>query len=598
MRLVNINTGSFRYFPTRKKPRYAVLSHRWTKDEVAFSDIHPGNFINAQSHIKFRGTIQQAKRDGLEYVWIDTCCIDTQSSAEVSEAINSMYQWYQGAEYCYVYLHDIDESTWRESFHKSKWFTRGWTLQELLAPPLVIFYDRKWRPLGDRKSLATEISRFTGIDLAALETGTLSGYSIAEKMSWAATRITTRLEDSAYCLMGLFGVNMPLLYGEGKRAFLRLQEEIIKDNDDQSIFAWSMGKKRFSGLLAPMSTYFAGSKEMITAVSPQDRAPFAVTNRGLAIKLKITPWSADTYLAYLDCTKKTTPTSQVKVGIFLRRLTEDDQYIRVNLPRKGLWLGTDWGHFRDERPTRERQLFVRKTFDLTQERYCLKDRVYGFKISDGWLPASASISVAFASSHKRFAILKPGRWGCAMMIDVSAEHKGLRKIALGFDFDFHPVCLLEDSFTEVQRLNGEQMSLDDWSAILSDDFDWDEIHEGSRVYRRNNHTGIWALKGHRLWGLDVLLSESFSDRGSLLTLKRDENRSRLVWELHIDNLVGPFRNHQHKAFEDIYGDRRNFQAAFGLDMTPEDLDEGDSILKAMFDPIQQESRSAEGGGRA
>lgn len=154
---------------------------------------------------------------------------------------------------------------------------------------------------------------------------------------------------------------------------------------------------------------------------------------------------------------------------------------------------------------------------------CLKDGAYGFKILDGCLPPSTHIS-----SDSRVATLRPGGWGCKMVIDVLIQHEGLRKIALGFDFEFHPVCLLEDSFSNKQRLDADSEYQYDWSSVLADDIKRDEIMEGSRVYRRLTHDGLWALKRHRLHGLDVLLSESLTDRGSIMTLKRNESRSRMV----------------------------------------------------------------------
>lgn len=143
MRLLNINTTHLEDFSSRQKPKYAVLSHRWTKNEVTFADICAAKFKSTSSP-KFWGMLQQAARDNLDYVWIDICCFDKTSSTELSEAVNSMYRWYQGAESCNVYLHDVDKDRWQESFPKSKWFKRGWTLQELLAPRTVVFYDRKW----------------------------------------------------------------------------------------------------------------------------------------------------------------------------------------------------------------------------------------------------------------------------------------------------------------------------------------------------------------------------------------------------------------------------------------------------------------------
>ena len=215
---------------------------------------------------KVRDSCVQARRDGYQYIWIDTCCIDKTSSTELSEAINSMYAWYKDSAVCYVLLADVFVEplrgrTWHD-FHTSRWFTRGWTLQELLAPAQLQFFNVAWKPLGTKSDLIDDISTITKIDLYALAGGDLSRLSVARRMSWVANRQTTRLEDMAYCLLGIFGINMPLLYGEGMKAFIRLQEEIMKTTDDQSIFAWrdpTAGSYRddypegsnLQGLLAP-----------------------------------------------------------------------------------------------------------------------------------------------------------------------------------------------------------------------------------------------------------------------------------------------------------------------------------------------------------
>jgi len=183
--------------------------------------------------------------------------------------------------------------------------------------------------------------------------------------------------------------------------------------------------------------------------------------------------------------------------------------VRVNHTRKGLWLDTKSIQLWQDRPTREKQLFVRQALDSNCEKECLKDRVYGFKISDGCLPPSATVSAVHIASDGRVVTLRPGEWGLTVVIDVSAQHEGLRKIALGFDFEFHPVCLLEDSFSDRPHLDAES-KFPDWSDVLADDIEWDQIIEGSRVYRRKTHNGVWAVKGHRLHGLDVLLLELFT----------------------------------------------------------------------------------------
>ncbi|EIW51956.1 HET-domain-containing protein, partial [Trametes versicolor FP-101664 SS1] len=176
-------------------------------------------------------------------VWSDACCIDKSSSAELSEAINSMYEWYRLAHVCYVYLEDVPDgdipSDHTSRFRDSKWHKRGWTLQELIAPERIEFLTRTWRFLGTKIGLASTLEEITGVDFDIL-TGraTVDSANVARRMSWAAERETSRIEDQAYSLMGIFGVHMSPIYGEGDNAFLRLQEEIIRTIPDHSMFAW------------------------------------------------------------------------------------------------------------------------------------------------------------------------------------------------------------------------------------------------------------------------------------------------------------------------------------------------------------------------
>lgn len=223
-------------------PPYAILSHTWsqTSTEVSFAAFMSDEDLEDPKYSESYGKIlrcgEQAKRDGLEYFWVDTCCINKDSSAELLEAINSMYAWYKNADTCYAYLSDVHE---KSKFHESHWFERGWTLQELLAPADVVFFDASWSTVGFKTSLIQTLSRYTGIHTQALSKNVeFNEFGIAERMSWAASRQTTRSEDEAYCLMGLFDVNMPLIYGEGRRAFIRLQEEILKSSNDSSILAY------------------------------------------------------------------------------------------------------------------------------------------------------------------------------------------------------------------------------------------------------------------------------------------------------------------------------------------------------------------------
>ncbi|KAF2400700.1 HET-domain-containing protein [Trichodelitschia bisporula] len=213
--------------------------HTWLPNwELTLQDLEAGRGLHLPGYEKIRQTCAQATLDGLAYVWIDTCCIDKSSSAELSEAINSMFRWYAMASICYAFLED-DVPPFRQRFLRSRYFTRGWTLQELLAPKDVIFYDRTWNRLGSKHELGELVSDVTGIDQRFLQhRAPLQAASVAARMSWASKRQTTRVEDTAYCLIGIFDVYMPLIYGEGQDAFIRLQEAILDSHHDTSLLAW------------------------------------------------------------------------------------------------------------------------------------------------------------------------------------------------------------------------------------------------------------------------------------------------------------------------------------------------------------------------
>ncbi|KAF1993611.1 HET-domain-containing protein [Amniculicola lignicola CBS 123094] len=212
-------------------PAYAILSHVWgtNAEEVNFKDMIHSRGQSKAGYSKIRFCGKQAARDGLQFFWVDTCCIDKSSSAELSEAINSMFHWYQNAAKCYVYLRDVSIASkdWKKAFEQSRWFQRGWTLQELLAPTSVDFFSIEGEHLQDKVSLVQELHEITGIPIQALQECPLSQFSLAERMWWAEKRETKREEDAAYSLMGIFDTHMPLIYGEGRRkAFYRLQREI------------------------------------------------------------------------------------------------------------------------------------------------------------------------------------------------------------------------------------------------------------------------------------------------------------------------------------------------------------------------------------
>lgn len=280
MKFINCRTlQTEEYFGSQIPKAYAILSHRWEKDEAVYQDFEKPPEATAQKAgwIKVRKFCSLALEEGYEYAWVDTCCIDKQNLVELSEAINSMFRWYAEATVCYTYLSDVLSAG--EGIAKSLWFTRGWTLQELIAPPRMKFFDKHWNPIGTRTELRAEIQARTTIDRDLLDesdssdrkvVARLSKIPLACRMSWAQGRITTRDEDRAYSLLGIFNVNMPMLYGEGERAFIRLQEAIIKESNDMSLFAWtalppetlgSQGSKfvaepGYCGILAPSPDMF------------------------------------------------------------------------------------------------------------------------------------------------------------------------------------------------------------------------------------------------------------------------------------------------------------------------------------------------------
>ncbi|KAI1791126.1 HET-domain-containing protein [Ganoderma leucocontextum] len=230
---------------------YAILSHTWGHGEQSFQETqalhkrceatgeNPRDLVS----LKIRECCILAERHGYQWLWVDTCCIDKTSSTELSEAINSMFRWYSLAEVCFAYLEDVESDCVLDAqgsaFRTARWHSRGWTLQELIAPMVVIFVSRDWTTIGNKVVLASLLQQVTGVWWQVFTREVhYSVISIAQRMSWASSRNTTRVEDEAYCLMGLFNVNLPTIYGEGCQAFQRLQHEIMKQSFDTSLFAW------------------------------------------------------------------------------------------------------------------------------------------------------------------------------------------------------------------------------------------------------------------------------------------------------------------------------------------------------------------------
>ncbi|ORY00316.1 hypothetical protein BCR34DRAFT_114877 [Clohesyomyces aquaticus] len=341
MRLLHIHPSTLgtleialcEFVDDRSRPPYATLSHRWRDGEVSFSDmidIDASGARKKKGFEKIEGCAYRAIAEGLEYLWVDTCCIDKSSSSELSEAINSMYR--------------CGESSFRDSC----WFTRGWTLQELIAPENVAFYSQDWTLLGNKKANSREIALASGVTEEVLtEPGDLKGFCVAEKMAWAARRDSTRAEDEAYCLMGLFGVNMPPLYGEGlESAFRRLQIEIMKISNDHTIFAWN--SDAVSGdMLAPSARYFQDSGKYGTInynswsgdleiSSP--KPDYAMTNAGLQIQLPLLPVPRhfNLFFGLLACKIRD---DERMIAIFLRkqRASRFNSFTRVAFNNRSIY---------------------------------------------------------------------------------------------------------------------------------------------------------------------------------------------------------------------------------------------------------------------
>jgi hypothetical protein len=362
MRLINSRTLELEEF-FGKAPPYAILSHTWADgkpgEEVTLQDWSQLDMARQKpGYAKIEGSCRQASDDGIGYVWVDTNCIDKTSSSELSEAINSMFAWYRDSEVCYVYLADVcvPDSTDTDDYgsrhqiddimRRSRWFTRGWTLQELVAPRVLHFYSSEWRLLGTRDSRQVLISDITGIDKAYLWSGprrSLHTASVARRMSWMSARTTTRVEDLAYCLLGIFNINMALLYGEGNKAFMRLQEEIIKVSNDQTIFCWQAGphdqgqvSRSWISILAPHPAAFQQSGLFIPAPSRSIKTavvdPYFITNYGLRISLPLihTASGAWAMLDVINWNHDHSNDSRVLIRLHRVSSVKLEQYVRLS----------------------------------------------------------------------------------------------------------------------------------------------------------------------------------------------------------------------------------------------------------------------------
>ncbi|KAK1486997.1 HET domain-containing protein [Colletotrichum abscissum] len=256
---------------------YAILSHKWEsdEDEVTFEDMASADIKSKKllGWSKIEKTCTEALKIGIGYAWIDTCCIDKRNLTELTEAIKSMFRWYAEAEICFAYLSD-----------------------ELIAPGKMEFYDKNWNAIGSRFNLSRQIQMRTSVNAEILRHNSsthesiqdlLAGIPVGRRMSWAADRKAKKEKDRAYSLLGIFGVSMPLRYGEGNRAFIRLQEEIIKETNDMSLFAWCDSTvtciddlEEFRGILTTTPDHFRDCCNLTSLSDPRRGPEFSMTNKG------------------------------------------------------------------------------------------------------------------------------------------------------------------------------------------------------------------------------------------------------------------------------------------------------------------------------
>ena len=612
MRLINARTLELVEFPDERIVEYAILSHRWEDGEVTFKEmedfkgaaekklvmmsqyikngmaIYPGvqDFEVAPSKPGFNKidrACRQAIKDGYYYIWVDTCCINKDSSAELSEAINSMYRLYESAAVCYAFLSDVQASEEDEKVEQeikeSLWFTRGWTLQELLASRVVHFFNSRWGFLGTKHTLTEVLTLCTGIDGPILrKTESPFDRSVAQRMSWASQRVTTRIEDIAYCLLGIFDINMPMLYGEGAKAFVRLQEEIIKQTDDHSIFAWPLLSKSQVGLFAQSPAAFVGCGNIETVPPPpisssanipsSSAMSFAICNRGLSINLFIFPYLVDTYLACLNCYKKEEVSNKSRqadstdeyppyLGILLRRLPENDQYIRLQFEgqkficmRAKVWDGYLLHAILDStvrlQPAGLTEVHVRQRLSNSSGDV-ERNRFQGFRITtlktlQPSLPGHERHTDRVHSwdSQKRIISLETGELGPKKLYTVAKPNHKVIVIHLGFDFGWNPICFIGTSGDGEKDKQFFSQEIGSWKSTLP--AQRMETSRSGDVHTADHVTGLWLLRGDRLKGFHAVLNvEGFA----YLQIMRGRFRNKLVWDVYLeydDDRDGLFRS--------------------------------------------------------
>ncbi|UKZ72424.1 hypothetical protein TrVFT333_000053 [Trichoderma virens FT-333] len=473
MRLLSTENLQFFEFYGNDAPQYAILSHRWESDEISYQDMHDTKkHENKQGFRKISQFRQLALRDGYKYVWVDTCCIDKSSSAELQEAINSMYQWYRKSGGCYAYLSDVPApnhnvdwrgkssygATFLESFKASLWFTRGWTLQELIAPENVVFVDANWKKFGTARDLKKSINEVTGIGVQNFigETN-LQTLRVGRVMSWAAKRQTTRVEDRAYSLLGLTEIDLPMLYGQGERAFQRLQEEILKVNDDASILVWGCIDTDTDFTSNGLATSPANFQKYPILVRPMKQIhsfvnlPSTLTPQGLQTTLRIRRDPIDDAIRYAVLVDHKGQRFRHRISLIIplmfprtapSRFTPENECVRFSDP---VWVSSNFV----EKAVPELVCFIRKVkaldINFKRDGFSLSSRV--------WKSYSTTFTypVQTQSGNRHFpAILgglsrkgKVNRRGYTFILELTALKQESARFVVLVDYQLHNQRLVD-----------------------------------------------------------------------------------------------------------------------------------------------------------
>lgn len=523
MYLLHTETKTLHEFSGDDIPSYAILSHRWGSpaEELKFRDVREGTHHETSGLRKMRNACRVAKlKYNMDYIWIDTCCINKESSAELSEAINSMFMWYRNAAICIAFLSDVRSGSQdsADAFRQSEWFTRAWTLQELLAPRVVEFFNDHWESIGTRADKIDLIEEATRIPSSALQdSDCLWEFNVIHKMLWASGRKASRKEDIAYSLMGIFDVNIPLLYGEGEKAFIRLQEEIIRQANN-TLFLWWGIDTPTQRLLADSPSSFETGIDLYSYDSFQ---PFSWTNVGLQLETKIFRYGIDLYGMILAWEE---PDSACVI-ILRKELFIDNTYHKVctaSIYTTHNYLSRE-GNITIMRGTRDQRIGEQDThyarYDLLQQPYLVEVQSEGdvtinpdMSSADSLTnPTPPSWHTIGATSVYQATFEDPGHWSVASLTcEFAASHRS--RLSFAFDFDWCICLLIEREWaqnssiywhpkTSLRRISTENPGTD---YGTSQNHGWHETSRAHKVSSSEDELKYFVRlpsDGHSCWRL-------------------------------------------------------------------------------------------------